>query len=171
MSKKVLDMINEQMNFELESAYIYKAMEVYADDLELEGFASWLKIQTDEELAHAEGMKIFLQSVDYKPVYKAMPEPKAEYDDILDVMKTAFEHEQLVSSKIKEIAKASRDEGEERAISFIQAYVDEQVEEEETFSKLVTRLERIIDDWPSIYIMDNELGQRPANVSIPGQEA
>lgn len=170
MSKKVLDMINEQMNFEIESAYIYKAMEIYADDLELDGFTSWLKIQSDEELAHAEGMKLFLQSVDYKPVLKEIPQPEGEFEDILDVMKKAYAHEKLVSSKIKEIAKAARDEHEERAISFIQLYVDEQVEEEETFSKVVTKLERINGDWPSIYIMDAEMAQRSSAITVPGSE-
>ncbi|MDD7305095.1 MAG: ferritin [Peptoniphilaceae bacterium] len=170
MSKKVLEMINEQMNFELESAYIYKAMEVFVDDLQLDGFTSWLKIQSDEELAHAEGMKLFLQSVGYKPVYKAIPQPEGQYEDILDVMKKAYEHEKLVSSKIREIAKVAREEDEERAISFIQFYINEQVEEEENFSKVVTRLERIINDWPSIYVMDAEMGQRSKVVSVPGSQ-
>lgn len=168
MSKRVLEMINEQMNFEIESAYIYKAMEIFADSLDLEGFTSWLKIQADEELAHAEGMKLFLQSLDYKPVLKSIPAPNAEYTDILDVMKKALEHEKLVSSKIKEIARVAREENEERVISFIQLYIDEQVEEEENFSKVVTRLERIIHDWPSIYVMDAEMSQRSAAVTTPG---
>lgn len=167
MNKKVLDMINEQMNFEIESAYIYEAMEVFAEDLDLEGFTSWLKIQVDEELAHAEGMKLFLQSLGYKPVFKEIPAPKAEYKDILDVMEQALEHEKLVSSKIKEIAKVAREENEERVFSFIQLYIDEQVEEEESFTKVVTRLERIIHDWPSIYVMDAEMAQRSSTVTTP----
>lgn len=170
MSEKVLEMINEQMNFEVESAYVYKAMEVFADSLDLEGFTSWLKIQADEELAHAEGMKLFLQSVDYMPVFKDVPAPKNEYKDILDLMEQALEHEKLVSSKIKEIARVAREENEERVISFIQLYIDEQVEEEENFSKIVTRLERIIHDWPSIYVMDAELSKRSTSVTTPGSE-
>lgn len=169
MSKKVLEMLNEQMNFEIESAYIYKAMEVFADDLDLDGFTSWLKIQSDEEIAHAEGMKNFLQSLGHKPVFKEVPAPNSEYEDILDVMKKAYAHEKVVSARIKEIAKVAREENEERVISFIQLYIDEQVEEEENFSKVVTRLERIIHDWPSIYVMDAEMGQRSSAVTTPGK--
>lgn len=163
-------MINEQMNFELESAYIYKAMEVYVDSLDLDGFTQWLNVQVDEEIQHAEGMKDFLQSVGYKPVYRAIPEPKSEYEDLLDVMKSALKHEKLVSSKIREIANIAREEGDERVISFIKWYIDEQVEEEETFSKIVTRLERIIHDWPSIYVMDAEVGTRTSTASTPTAE-
>ena len=119
MSKKVLDMINEQMSFEIESALIYKSMEVYAADMDLDRFASWLDTQSEEELLHAEGMKDFLLSVGYKPSYKAIPAPEAEYEDILDVMKKAFAHEQLVSSKIRKIAEVAREENDERVISFI----------------------------------------------------
>jgi ferritin len=170
MSKKVLDMINEQMSFEIESALIYKAMEVYAADIELEGFSHWLDTQAEEELLHAEGMKDFLLSVGYKPVYKSIPEPKADFEDILDVMKQAYEHEKLVSSKIKEIAKAAREEDDERVISFIKLYIDEQVEEEDTFSKVVTKLERINGNWPSLYLMDAEMAARPGVIPEPTQE-
>ena len=160
MDKKILDLINEQMNFEFESAYIYKAMAAYTDDLDLEGFTNWMEQQVTEEINHGEGMKNFLQSVGYKPVYKAIPEPRAEYDSVLDVMKSALEHEKEVTRRITNIAKESNGV-DERVRSFIQWYIDEQVEEEETFNKLVTRLERVGDDWHSVYIMDDELGQRP----------
>ena len=160
MDKKILDLINEQMNFEFESAYIYKAMAAYTDDLDLEGFTTWMDQQVTEEINHAEGMKNFLQSVGYKPVYKAIPEPRSEYESVLDVMKSALDHEKEVTRRITHIAQEANGV-DERVRSFIQWYIDEQVEEEETFTKIVTRLERVGNDWPSIYILDNELGQRP----------
>ncbi|EEI83001.1 ferritin [Anaerococcus tetradius] len=166
MDKKILDLINEQMNFEFESAYIYKAMAAYTDDLDLEGFTIWMDQQVSEELIHGEGMKNFLQSVGYKPVYKAIPEPRADYASVLDVMKAALEHEKEVSRRINNIAKEANGV-DERVRSFIQWYIDEQVEEEETFNKIVTRLERVGDDWHSIYILDTELGKRPAPTNTP----
>lgn len=156
---EVLDLINEQMNFEFESAYIYKAMSAYADDLDLDGFTKWLDIQVEEEIMHGEGMRKFLQSVGYKPHYKAIPEPKDDYSSILEVIKEALEHEKEVTKRITEISNKSRGE-DARVFSFIQWYIDEQVEEEDTFTKLVTRLERVGDDWHSIYMLDQELGQR-----------
>ena len=159
MDKKILDLINEQMNFEFESAYIYKAMAAYTDDLDLEGFTNWMEQQVTEEINHGEGMKNFLQSVGYKPVYKAIPEPRAEYDSVLDVMKSALEHEKEVTRRIHEIAEIAKDE-DLRVFSFIKGFIDEQVEEEDSVGKIVTRLERINGNWGGIYILDHELGFR-----------
>lgn len=156
----LLDKLNEQMNFEYESAYIYKAMAAYTDDLDLDGVTTWLEAQTDEEIFHGEGMRKFLQSVGYKPHYTAIAEPKNDYDSLLDVMQTALDHEKEVTRRITEISNQAREE-DARVFSFIQWYIDEQVEEEENFSKIIKRLERVGDDWHSIYILDQELGQRP----------
>lgn len=162
----ILDLLNEQMNFEFESAYIYKAMSAYTDDEELDGFTAWLDLQVDEEIVHGEGMRKFLQSVGYKPHYTGMAEPKADYESVLDVMKTALEHEKEVTRRITHIAKEAR-ESDARVFSFIQWYIDEQVEEEENFSKIIRRLERIGDNWHSIYMLDQELGQRQPATDEP----
>ena len=159
MSENVLDLLNEQMNFEYESAYIYKAMSAYSDDIDLDGFTSWLDIQVEEEIFHGEGMRKFLQSVGYKPHYTTINEPKDDYESITDVIKTALEHEKEVTRRITHIAEVAR-ETDARVFSFIQWYIDEQVEEEENFTKMLTRLERVGDDWHSIYMLDQELGQR-----------
>lgn len=87
MSEKLLEMLNDQMNFELQSAYEYKAMQIYADDEEFEGFAHWFGQQVREEIEHAEKMTKFLQEVGFKPVYKAMEAPNEEFEDLLDVTK------------------------------------------------------------------------------------
>lgn len=155
----VLDLLNEQMNFEYESAYIYKAMSAYTDDLDLDGFTKWLDIQVEEEIMHGEGMRKFLQSVGYKPHYKVIAEPKDDYSSVLEVLKTALDHEKEVTRRIIEISNAAREE-DARVFSFIQWYIDEQVEEEENFTKMITRMERVGDDWHSIYMLDQELGQR-----------
>lgn len=155
----VLDLLNEQMNFEYESAYIYKAMSAYTDDLDLDGFTKWLDIQVEEEIMHGEGMRKFLQSVGYKPHYKAIAEPKDDYSSVLEVLKEALDHEKEVTRRIIEISNVAREE-DARVFSFIQWYIDEQVEEEENFTKMITRMERVGDDWHSIYMLDQELGQR-----------
>lgn len=155
----LLDKLNEQMNFEYESAYIYKAMAAYTDDLDLDGITKWLETQTKEEIFHGEGMRKFLQSVGYKPYYTAIEESKNNYGSLLEVMKTALDHEKEVTRRITEIANQAREE-DARVFSFIQWYIDEQVEEEESFEKIIKRLERVGDDWHSIYMLDQELGQR-----------
>ena len=156
---KVLDLLNEQMNFEYESAYIYKAMAAYTDRLELDGFTHWFDEQVKEEIEHGEKMKDFLQEVGYDIRYKAMPEPKHDYDSLVEVFTAALDHEKEVTKRIHEIAEAAKEE-DARVYSFIQWFIDEQVEEEDSVGKIVTRLERINGNWCGIYILDGQLAQR-----------
>ena len=156
---KVLDLLNEQMNFEYESAYVYKAMAAYTDSLDLDGFTHWFDGQVREEIEHGEKMKNFLQEVGYDIRYKAMPEPKHDYDSLVEVFKAALDHEKEVTRRIHEIAEAAKEE-DARVYSFIQWYIDEQVEEEDSVGKIITRLERIDGNWGGIYILDGQLGRR-----------
>lgn len=156
---KVLELLNEQMNFEYESAYVYKAMAAYTDRLEMDGFTHWFDHQVAEEIEHAEKMKHFLQEVGYDVRYKAIPEPQYDYDSLLDVFKAALAHEQEVTRRIHEIAEVSKDE-DLRVFSFIQSFIDEQVEEEDSVSKIVTKLERAKDNWGALYILDGQMFAR-----------
>ena len=156
---KVLDLLNDQMNFEYESAYVYKAMAAYTDRLELDGFTHWFEGQVREEIGHGEKMKNFLQEVGYDVRYKAIAEPKFDYESLVDVFKAALEHEKEVTRRIHEIAEVAKSE-DPRVYSFIQWYINEQVEEEDTVAKIITRLERINGNWGGIYILDGQLGAR-----------
>nr|WP_072537935.1 ferritin [Anaerococcus mediterraneensis] len=156
---KVLDLLNEQMNFEYESAYIYKAMAAYTDRLELDGFTHWFGSQVREEIEHGEAIKHFLQEVGYDVRYKAIGEPQYDYESLVDVFKAALDHEKEVTRRITEIAKLAREE-DLRVFSFLKGFIDEQVEEEDTVGKIVTRLERINGNWGGIYILDGQLGRR-----------
>ena len=156
---KVLDLLNEQMNFEYESAYIYKAMAAYTDRLELDGFTNWFDQQVKEEIEHGEAMKHFLQEVGYDVRYKAIGEPQYDYESLVDVFKAALDHENEVTRRITEIAELAREE-DLRVFSFLKGFIDEQVEEEDTVGKIVTRLERINGNWGGIYILDGQLGRR-----------
>lgn len=160
MSEKVLDMINDQMTFEMQSAFEYKAMEIYAKDEGFDGFANWYHEQAKEEVEHAEKMENFLVEVGYKPVYKTLEEPSNEFEDLLDLTKKALAHEKEVTRRIHEIAKAARAEEDEIVISFIKWYIDEQVEEEDTFEDLVLRLERVHGNYGGLYILDGQLAHR-----------
>ena len=156
---KVLDLLNEQMNFEYESAYIYKAMAAYTDRLELDGYTYWFEEQVKEEIGHGEAMKHFLQEVGYDVRYKAIAEPQYDYESLVDVFKAALAHEKEVTRRIHEIAEVAKDE-DLRVFSFIKGFIDEQVEEEDNFRGIIERLERINESWAGLYIYDAELGRR-----------
>lgn len=156
----VLDKLNEQLNYEYESAYIYKQMAIFADSQDLPGFKHWLNKQAQEEVEHAEKMVEFLSDVGYDVKLTGMSAPKCEYSDIKEVVADAFAHEKEVTARINEIYDLAVEENDRRVVSFIQWYIDEQVEEEANFDALTTRLERINGNWGGMYILDHELHRR-----------
>lgn len=153
---------NEQVNFELESAFIYRTMASYMADLDLDGFENFFDMQVKEEVIHAEDFKNTLQRLGHSVKYRPIDPGNGEFDSILDVFKKALEHEKLVSAKIKDLYEESLNQPERYATVFLQKYIDEQVEEEETFTKLITQIERVQDNWAGIYQLDTVLGQRTA---------
>ncbi|MDO5027245.1 MAG: ferritin [Tissierellia bacterium] len=158
---------NEQMNFEFESAYIYRTMAAYMADMDLDGFEHFFDMQVNEELIHAEDFKNALQRLGQKVKYRPLDPGTGEFEGIEDVFKKALEHEKLVSSKIKELYEESLSQPERYATVFLQKYLDEQVEEEETFTKLITQLERVHGNWAGIYQLDALLASRPMPQADP----
>lgn len=145
------EQVNEQLNFELESAYIYRTMAAYLDELELGGFANFMDHQVKEEVEHADAMKSFLQSLGQKVKYRPIDPGKGEFESVLDVFKKALEHEKLVTKKITEIHTRASEENNPAVRIFLDKFIMEQVEEEETFSKLVTQIERVQNSWAGLY--------------------
>ncbi|MDO5301092.1 MAG: ferritin [Tissierellia bacterium] len=159
---KIHEMLNEQFNFEIESAYLYKAMETYVDQKGMKGFAHFFNVQAQEEMFHAQKFYDFMMSIDASPKYTGIPEPQAEFGNFKDTFAAALEHEKEVTRRIKEIYKAAVAEEDLDTPEFLHWFLDEQREEEETFRDIVERLERIGENWGGLYIFDGQLAQRPA---------
>lgn len=157
---KLYDALNEQFNLEVESAYIYMTMAAYVDDKGMSGFNHFLVEQAKEEMEHAKDFYDFLMEMDQKPSYTGIPAPKAEYKNFTDVFSQALDHEKLVTRSIKDIYKLAIEEGCLDTQQFLDKYIEEQREEEDTFRTIVERLERINESWNGLYIYDRELGQR-----------
>ena len=157
---KLYDGLNEQMNFELESAYIYATMSAYLDELNMKGMTHFIDEQVKEEMEHAERIKNFLQETGYGIKYRPLDPGNGEFESILDVFKKALAHEKVVTGRIHDLVKEARDEGEQRVLNLLTWFVDEQIEEEDTFGVLVERLERINGQWNGLYILDKELAAR-----------
>lgn len=157
---KLYDALNEQMNFELESAYIYAAMSAYLDTLNMKGMVHFMDHQAKEEVEHAERFKKFLQETGYGVKYRALNPGDGQFASIDEVFKKALAHEKIVTSRIHALAEQAREEKELRVQNMIAWFVDEQIEEEETFSVLVERLERINGQWNGLYILDAEMAHR-----------
>ena len=157
---KLYDGLNEQMNFELESAYIYATMSAYLDAQNMKGMTHFIDHQVKEEMEHAGKIKAFLQETGYGIKYRALNPGDGKFASIDEVFQKALAHEKVVTSHIHSLVKSAREEGKERVLNLLAWFVDEQIEEEDTFGVIVERLERINGAWNGLYILDNELGAR-----------
>ncbi|MFY9174829.1 MAG: ferritin [Peptococcia bacterium] len=157
---KLYDGLNEQMNFELESAYIYATMAAYLEEMNMKGMAHYINEQVKEEVEHAEKIKAFLQDTGHGIKYRPLDPGEGKFSSIKDVFQKALEHEKVVTGRIHDLVEMAREEKEQRVLNLLTWFVDEQIEEEDTFGVLVERLERINGDWNGLYLLDNELGQR-----------
>lgn len=157
---KLYDNLNEQMNFELESAYIYATMSAYLDQMNMKGMTHFIDEQVKEEVEHAERIKAFLQETGYGIKYRPLNPGDGKFESIEDVFKKALEHEKVVTSRIHDLVKEGRQEADQRVLNLLVWFVDEQIEEEDTFGVLVERLERIAGNWSGMYILDKELSAR-----------
>ena len=157
---KILDALNEQANFELESAYIYLGMSGYLADQDMNGMKHFMDMQAKEELEHAGKMIHFLQEVGYSVKYRSLNPGEADYSSILDVFEKAYAHEKAVTSNINKLVDLAREEDDKRVQSLLKWYVDEQVEEESNFASLITQLGRAGENWGALYQLDHAMGHR-----------
>ncbi|EHL15124.1 hypothetical protein HMPREF9630_00182 [Peptoanaerobacter stomatis] len=161
ISKKVVDMINEQINKEFESAYIYQAMEMYiGNEYNFAGIENFFHIQVQEETAHAYLMIDYLHRLGEKVNLKEIPKPKADFKSILEVFETALAHERKVTNWINEIMSVASDEKDFASQAFLRFFVNEQVEEEETFVKHIDTLKFINSDPHATMLFDQQLATR-----------
>jgi Ferritin-like protein len=157
---KLFEELNDQMNFELESAFIYAAMAAYTEKLNMRGMTHFLEKQSKEEISHGMKLKKFLIDVGYGIKYSALNPGDGEYSSVEEVFKKALSHEKVVTSRINALVRAAKAEDDQRVLNLLTWFVDEQIEEEDTFSTIVERFERIGGSWNGLYIFDGELGQR-----------
>ncbi len=158
MNKKLEDAINVQINFEIESAHIYLAMLGYVSTLGLAGFENWLAVQYEEELAHAKKFMKYINERGGRVIITGFEDPKLDYKSLLEVFETALNHEYKVTKRINNIMKMAHEENDYATISFLQWFIDEQVEEEDNFSTLIEKIKLVKD--AGLYMLDKELALR-----------
>lgn len=160
ISKKLLEKINDQINFEFYSSYTYLAMSAYAESIDLSGFANFFKVQAEEELFHAMKLYDYVFQKGGTVTLEAISKPNNQYNDIIEVFEKGYEHEQLVTSRIYELADIASAEKEHATMSLLRWFIDEQVEEENNFNSLLKRVKRSKDNPAALYMMDDELATR-----------
>ena len=168
IGKKMEDALNEQINAELYSAYLYLAMAAYFDAENLSGFASWMRVQTQEETAHAMKIFDFVSERGGRVVLKAIEEPAKEWKSPLAAFKASYEHEQYITGRINDLVNLAIKEKDHASNAFLQWFVSEQVEEETSVDSVVQQLKMAEKAPGALFMMDRELGGR--TFTPPAQE-
>lgn len=160
ISKKMEDALNEQVNAEIYSAYLYLSMESYFKSQNLNGFANWMRIQTQEEVLHAMKIYDFINERGGRVTLKAIEGPPTEWDSALAVFQAAYGHEQKVTGLINDLVDLAIKEKDHATNSFLQWFVNEQVEEEASADEIVQQLKMMENAPGGMFMLDRELGQR-----------
>jgi ferritin len=162
ISKTLQDAINEQINFELFSAYLYLSMSAHFETQNLSGFANWTRVQYQEETGHA--MKLYKYVFDRSGAVtlKAIAQPATKFKTPLDIFKEVLKHEQKVTSLINKLYELAVKERDYAAQIFLQWFINEQVEEEKNATDIINILEMIGDSPVSLIMADRQLGARKA---------
>ncbi|MFC1655418.1 ferritin [Patescibacteria group bacterium] len=160
MNEKVQKAINDQINAEIYSAYLYLSMAAYFDSISMEGFSNWMKIQAQEEMTHAMKFYDFVFERGGKVTMQAIKQPETEFKSPLEVFEKTLEHEKHVTSLINNLYELAVVEKDYPLESFLKWFIDEQVEEESTAASTVDKIKLAGDKGPGVYMLDKELGAR-----------
>ena len=160
MNEKVRELLNQQINKEFYSAYLYLDFSNYFQARGLDGFANWYMIQAQEERDHAMLFYQYLQNENQVVTLDAIAKPDKTFTCDMDVLKTGLEHEEYVTSLINDIYAAAYDVKDFRTMQFLDWFVKEQGEEETNANDLITKMELFGSDPKSLYMLNQELGAR-----------
>ncbi len=160
ISKKLQNAINAQINRELFSEYLYLSMSAWFAQESLDGFANWMGVQAQEEHFHA--MKFFNYLIERggKVILDKIEKPDNNFKSAVKAFEMTLAHEQFITKNINDLMDIAIKENDHAAKSFLQWYVDEQVEEESTADKLLSQLKMIGDRIEGVLMLDRELAQR-----------
>ena len=160
ISEKVAKLLNEQINKEFYSAYLYLDFSNFYVDQGLNGFANWYKVQAQEERDHAMLFMQYMQNNDLKVTLEAIEKPDKVFTENKEPLAAALEHERYVTSLINTIYDAAYQEKDFRTMQFLDWFVKEQGEEETNATDLIKKMDLFGSDPKSLYMLDNELAAR-----------
>jgi ferritin len=160
LSKKIEKTLNDQLNAELHSAYIYYSMSAYFEDKNLKGFGSWMRVQAQEELFHAS--KFYQYIIDRGGRVKMQPIAAVDtnWKSPIAAFEAAYKHECYISDRINKLVVLARKENDNATENFLQWFVEEQVEEEATADEKVQELKLVGGEGHGLFMLDREAGQR-----------
>ena len=159
MDNKINELLNKQINFEFYSAYLYLAMSTYFSEINMDGFAKFMKNQAKEELQHAQKIYDFLLLRNEKITYQRIEAPDTDWVNTQDVLEDAIEHEKTISAKINELYKSAKEYDDFATMNFLNWFIEEQLEEEEKFRILKEKIKAFDERSCTLEAMDRELNK------------
>lgn len=168
LSKTMEDALNEQLNKEMYSAYLYMAMSAHSTYIGLPGFANWFMVQYKEEMDHAMKIYRYINDQGGKVKLAAIDEPPSEFEDAMDMFQKTLKHEQFITKSIHELMDLAIQERDHATQIFLQWFVTEQIEEEGNDNEIIAKLELAGKEGNGLFMIDKELAAR---VYTPPAEA
>lgn len=160
ISDAINSIINEQINKEFYSGYLYLSMSAHLKELGLMGFASWLRHQAKEEVEHGLKLLDYLLERNSFVTLKQIRTPEFEFNGIISIFNKIYEHEKCITESVMKVAKTAEEECDRTTLSFIDWFIQEQIEEEQNIKNIIKRLELFGDEKTSLFLLDKELGER-----------
>lgn len=170
IASEMEDAMNDQINAELFSAYLYQSMAAWFTEQNLDGFATWMTAQAQEEMIHAMKFYNFILERGGRVQLQAIEEPPAEWDSPLAAANAALEHEEYITGRINDMMDLANDLNDHASKPILNWFVEEQVEEEDSAGELVEKLAMVADSGHGVYMLDKEYGQRQVLFQMPKGE-
>ena len=160
MNDKIAALLNDQINKEFYSAYLYLDISNYYDSVDLDGYAHYYMVQAQEERDHALLFMQYMQNNGLKVTLEAIGKPENIFDSVLAPLEVAAEHERYVTSLINDIYHEAHQAKDYRTMKFLDWFVNEQMEEEESADKMISRYKLFGQDPKGLYLLDQEYAAR-----------
>ena len=167
MDERVYELLNDQINKELYSAYLYMSFADYYEDEGLSGFAHWYMIQAAEERDHALIFRKYLLDNGKSVQLKGIDQPDKTFSSYLGPLEAALEHEKYVTSLINDIYGAAHDVKDYRTMKFLDWFIEEQLEEEANAEDMITKMKLFGTDAKALYDLDREYAARAYTAPTP----
>ena len=168
INEKMKNAFNDQINKELYSEYLYLAMKSKFAEMNLQGFVNWFNVQVQEEHAHAMGMYDYLLERGGEVELMAIDKPEIKGSTPLEIFEQVLEHEEFVTSRINALMDVADEVKDRAALSFLDWYLKEQVEEESNVGGVLATLRLIKDDAKALLMLDKDLATRVFNPPVIG---
>ena len=173
ISDKMTEAVNKQINAELYSAYLYLSMSSYMSANGIKGAAQWFFAQAQEEMTHAWRLYGYVNSQGKHVELMAIDQPPTQFESLTHAMEETLTHEKKVTGLINDLANLAREEKDHASEIFLQWFVSEQVEEEESVNEVLDQLKLMGDYGGGLFMIDKELGARtfvmPADLAAGGE--